>query len=183
MIFASRKKIQVKISTFFQPMKERKKKNEDIIYVGGEWSCCLYGRSYIITNKKFSTYFNFGFDVNGFNLKLYFLYFLGMSVSSIPAKKRAHSPNKMNSSKYNGKIFFAWCLISTRIKINSLNFTAGHLRQSSAFLLKLRDVLLKIKMKKYAYITLLVEALLRKQSVLTIQWCKEWSKLIQYRAI
>ena len=26
MIFASRKKVQVKISTFFQPMKERKKK-------------------------------------------------------------------------------------------------------------------------------------------------------------
>ena len=53
--------------------------------------------------------FNKQFDFNGFNLKLYFLYFLGKSLSSPPTKKLVGRPTKLYTfeqaqKKYNGKI-------------------------------------------------------------------------------
>ena len=63
-------------------------------------------------------------------------------------------------------IFTSW-LISTRSMINSFNFTVSHPRQqSSALLEKLGDVSPKVKKRKYAYITLLMETFLRQQKCL-----------------
>ena len=53
--------------------------------------------------------FNKQFDFNGFNLKPYFLYFLGKSISSPPTKKLVVRPTKLYTfeqalKKYSGKI-------------------------------------------------------------------------------
>ena len=108
-------------------------------------------------------------DFNGFNLKSYFLYILDTSISSPPANKRVGRPTKPYTfeqaqntmAKYHG--FYVMVDFYTKYD-QKLNFAASHPRQqSSALQAKLGDVITKRKWKKYAYITLLVETLLRQQ--------------------
>ena len=54
---------------------------------------CVKG-SYIIIYNKFINHFSY----NEFNLKSYFLHFLGTSASSPPAKKRAGRPTEPYTS-------------------------------------------------------------------------------------
>lgn len=112
--------------------------------------------SYFIIYKKISKQF----DCNGCNLKSYFQYFLGTLTSSPSAKKRAGWPTKpyfWTRSKYHRKI--PW-LLRDGWFLHEIWSTDEFYCKSSIS----TDVLTKRKRKKYGYITLLVETLLKQQN-------------------